>query len=34
MKKILAKEVLGFAFVEVYFGYNMHDKVVVAYFLG
>jgi len=26
--------ILGFIFVEVYFGYGMHDEAVVAYFLG
>jgi hypothetical protein len=34
MKELLAKEALGIIFVEVYFAYGMHDKVVVAYFIG
>jgi hypothetical protein len=34
MRQFLAKEVLGLAFFEVYFGYGMHAEVVVAYFLG
>ncbi len=34
MRELLAKEVPGFIFVEVYFGYGMHDEAIVAYFLG
>jgi hypothetical protein len=34
MRELLTREVLGLAFVEVYFGYGMHNEVVVAYFLG
>jgi len=34
MRELLAREVPWLAFVEVYFSYGMHDKVVIAYFLG
>ncbi len=34
MRQLLTREVPGLAFVEVYFGYGMHNEVVVAYFLG
>lgn len=34
MRELLAREVPGLAFVEVYFGYGMHGKTAVAYFLG
>jgi hypothetical protein len=33
MLELLAKEIPRLAFVEVYFGYGMHAKVV-AYFMG
>jgi hypothetical protein len=34
MKELLAKEFPWLTFVEVYFGYGMHDETSVAYFLG
>jgi len=34
MRELLTREVLRLTFVEVYFGYGMHNEVVVAYFLG
>jgi hypothetical protein len=33
MREVLAKEVLGLAFFEVYFDYGMHVEVV-TYFFG
>jgi hypothetical protein len=34
MKKLLAREVPWLTFVEVFFGYGMHDETIVAYFRG